>query len=335
LVAGIGSEGPAAEQPSSQAGGSGGLLEGLAVLRWQPDTRALLGMFAVGYLAWGTLDVLAVVLALGVLELGGSGAGYLTAAFGGGAVLGGMGALALVGAPTLALPLAVAALGWAVAFAVLGLWPTTVGAFLLLLAAGVSNAVMDVSGRTLLARAAPSHVLARVFGVLEGLSMAALAVGAALVPVLVSVGGARLALIGVAAILALAVPLALPRLRALDRRGVAGPELALLRGHELFAALPAPALEGLAHDLVAVDLRAGEVVIRQGDVGDRFYLVDTGRLEVTVDGVPVATLGAGAGFGEIALIHDVPRTAAVTALSECRLYALAREPFRDALVPAV
>jgi MFS family permease len=305
------------------------------VLRSQRDTRALLGLLGVQYLAIGALDVLTVVLAIAVLGLGAPGAGYLSAAFGAGGVIGGLGALSLIGVRALARPLAFAALLWAVAYAALAMLSSAVSAFGLLAAAGVGRALLDVSGRTLLARVSPPQVLARVFGVLEGLTMAGLAVGSLLVPALVSLGGVRAALFGVAAILALTTVACLPRLLVVDRRGVARTKLLLLRNHSLFTALPLPVLEGLAGQLEPVRVNRGRVVIREGDVGDRFYLIDRGELEVSTAGDPIRRLGPGAGFGEIALLHDVRRTATVAATEDCLLYALAREPFLDALVPAV
>ena len=310
-----------------------GVLAGLTALRSQRDTRALLGLLGVQYIALGALDVLEVVLAIGVLKLGAPAAGYLGAAFGAGGVIGGLAAVSLIGARSLARPLVGAALLWALAYVALGVSPSTQAAFGLLAAAGVGRALLDVSGRTLLARVSPPQVLARVFGVLEGLTMAGLAVGSLLVPALVSLGGARAALIGVAAILGLATLVCLPRLVAVDRRGVARAKLMLLRGHPLFGALPGPVLEGLAGQLEPIAVARGRVVIQEGDVGDRYYLVDRGELEVSTAGDPIRRLGPGTGFGEIALLHDVRRTATVAATEDCLLYALAREPFLDALVP--
>jgi hypothetical protein len=311
------------------------LFAGLDLLRSERDTRALLGVLGIQYLALGALDVLEVVLAITVLQLGAPAAGYLGAAFGAGGLIGGAASLGLIGARSLARPLVAAALLWAAAYAALGIRPTALAAFPLLAAAGLGHALVDVAGRTLLARIAPSHVLARVFGVLEGLTMAGLAAGSLLVPGLVSLGGSRAALLGVAAILAVVTLACLPRLRDIDHRGVAGAKLMLLRDHGLFAALPGPVLEGLAGELEPVRVATRTVIIREGDVGDRFYLIESGEVEVSVAGDPIRRLGPGAGFGEIALLHDVRRTASVVATDHCVLYALGREPFLDALVPAV
>ena len=76
-------------------------------------------------------------------------------------------------------------------------------------------------------------------------------------------------------------------------------------------------------------------MIVQGGGGDRFYLVVSGEYDVTIDDRFVRTLTTGDGFGEIALLRDVPRTAGVTTKADGVLYGLAREPFLDALRPAV
>jgi CRP-like cAMP-binding protein len=152
------------------------------------------------------------------------------------------------------------------------------------------------------------------------------------VPLLVSLGGATAALVGVGAILVAAVALALPWLATVDRRAtVPVVQIALLRSMRLFRLLPAPALESLAGALSPVRVPAGTDVVEQGASGDRFYAIASGEVDVVADGVRVATLGRADGFGEIALVDDVPRTATVTARSDLELYVLERAPFVTAI----
>jgi CRP-like cAMP-binding protein len=104
-------------------------------------------------------------------------------------------------------------------------------------------------------------------------------------------------------------------------------ELALLHGIDLFAPLPAPTLESLARALIPVRLKAGEELFRQGDIGDRYYIVADGAVEIIVDGQVVRETGPGGYFGEIALLRDIPRTATVRAKSDVELLALDRDDF--------
>jgi hypothetical protein len=302
------------------------------LLAGAPQARLLVGLLGAQYVAIGALDVLYVVLAVSVLDLGGSGAGYLNAAFGAGGVAGIAATAALVGRARLAPALGVSIVVWGVAFGALAAWPTVLGAFLLLAVAGGARSVFDVAGRTLLQRTAAPHVLGRVFGLLEGLSMAGLAAGSLLAPALVGLGGARSALLGLA--------LLLPALALAARRGLAAADRAatvpvvqtgLLRALPIFAPLPGTQLERVARNLEPVTATAGETVIRQGDLGDRFYVVASGELEALYDGNAVSRLGRGDGFGEIALLRDVPRTVTIVARSETALYALERADFLDVL----
>ena len=80
-----------------------------------------------------------------------------------------------------------------------------------------------------------------------------------------------------------------------------------------------------------MEVQAGDEIVHEGDPGDRYYVVADGELEVSADGAPMRTLSRGEGFGEIALLHSVPRTATVTARTRARLYALGREPFLAAV----
>jgi CRP-like cAMP-binding protein len=108
-------------------------------------------------------------------------------------------------------------------------------------------------------------------------------------------------------------------------------QIQLLRLIPIFAPLPAPELEGLARALEPLHVAAGTVVIREGEAGDRFYAIAAGELQVTKGGHDVKALRRGDGFGEIALIEDVPRTATVTATTDAELFSLTKEPFILAL----
>ena len=302
--------------------------EGPALIRRDPQSRMLVMLLGAQCVALGALDVLYVELAQGVLHRGGDWAGYLCGAVGAGGVLAVAVTARLVGRPRLAGPLAASIAVWSVAFLGLAAVPGVGAALVLLLIAGCAEKTFDVTGRTLLQRVSRADALAGVFGLLEGFQMAGYAVGSLLAPALVALGGAPTAFLGVGAILPLVAALTGRRLLDIDRHAtVPVVEIALLRSMPLFAALPPPALESLARALEPLTMSAGTDVIRQGEEGDLFYVIASGEVDVVASGRKVATLGRGDGFGEIALLHDVRRTATVTARSDVHLYALERETF--------
>jgi cyclic nucleotide-binding protein/transmembrane secretion effector len=304
-------------------------LGGFRALASDPPARVVVGLTAGQSLVIGALDVLTVVLALTLLRAGPSAAGYLTSALGAGGIAGSMVAVTSLGRRRLSRTIAAGALALGLPVAVMGIAPNRVVAVAMLAMAGGGRVVLDVSGRTLLQRIMPDEILARVFGVLEGLYMGALAAGSLAASVLVSLLGPRGALLALGGVLPVVLLAAWPRLMRIDREAPAPPveHVALLRAVPMFAPLAPMALERLAATLSPVDAQAGAFILRQGAPGDRFYVVQEGQVTVEIDGRPVATGSTGFSFGEISLLRTVPRTASVRAETPVRLLALDREPF--------
>jgi MFS family permease len=308
------------------------LLAGFRTIAREKRLRLLVGLFAAQTFVDGMLNVLIVVVALKLLDTGNAGVGFLNSAVGIGGLLGALAAAALVGRRRLAADFGLGIFIWGLPIALVAVWPNQVFALVLLGIVGIGNTLVDVSGMTLLQRAAPDEVLARVFGVLESLLLLTVGLGALVAPLLVNWLGTRGALIVAGALLPLLVVPAWPRLTAIDRAArVPLEQVELLHSNPIFAPLPASTLEQLAERLEEVRVPAGETIVRQGETGDRFYLVKDGMLEVTVDGKPGKALGPGESFGEIALLRDVPRTATVTAKTDAVLYALERNAFISAV----
>lgn len=320
----------------AQAAGDGALHEALLGIResvGNPGVRVLLGLYTTSMLVWGAFfQVLVVVIAIERLDIGEGGAGLLAAATGVGAVICAAMAGSLVGRRRLAPALAVGVGCWALPLAVMAVTHSPAVAAVVAMLIGAGVVLIDVVTFTLLQRAAPDEVLARVFGVLESAMRAALGIGAIAVPALVAATDLAVTLAIVAAVQPIALAVAWPRLRAVDSVDLVPVErIALLRSVAMFAALPPLPLERLAARLRPETADIGEVIIRQGDAGDVVYVVAEGTVDVVHDGNHVATLGAGNVFGEIALLRDVPRTATVTALEPCRLYTLERDEFLAAV----
>jgi MFS family permease len=306
--------------------------ESFRLVRGEPAVRLLVLLLGVQFVAIGALDVLYAELAIGVLDRGDAWAGYLNAAFGLGGTLGIAATVALVGRRRLAPSLVAGLAVWLVAFVVLGVEPILLTAVAMLTVAGAARSLFDVAGRTLLQRVAPVELLARVFGLLEGLTMGGLALGSLLAPALIALGGAELALLGVGALLPLAALLGGRRLLEIDREAdVPVVEVGLLRSLPLFAPLGPATLERLARSLEPVAAPSGAVVIREGAAGDRFYVIADGEIDVSRSDGLTAVLRRGDGFGEIALLRDVPRTATCTAATDASLYALGKDDFLAAV----
>jgi MFS family permease len=317
---------------SSRAGVAETVFGGLRAVAAHPHAALMLGLFSVQTLVRGVLSVLIVAGAVQLLAMGQSGVGYLNAAIGAGGVAGAVAALALVGRARMAPGIVLGMVLWGLPIFAVGLAPVAVVALASLAALGAGNAILDVAGFSLLQRSVPNAVRGRVFAILESLVMLTVGIGAALAPILVDWLGVQGAWIATGLVLPL---LGLASWRALARADsravIPARELALLRGVPMLRVLPMTVLEQLASDLEPVRFAAGEPIIRQGDVGDRFYIIDSGQVEVRIGDRIIRREGPGESFGEVALLRDVPRTAGVVAASDAELFALGREAFTSAV----
>jgi MFS family permease len=291
----------------------------------------LIGLYCGQTVVAGASLVFTVAIALDLLEVGRSGLGFIDATLGIGGLVGGFVALVLAQRGHLARDFGIGVILWSAPLLLVAAWPTITATVICMILLGLANSVVDVNAYTILQRITPEGTMARVFGAMESAVIGGMALGALLMPVLINSIGIRWGLVVIGASVAVLVMLGLPGLHKIDLAIEPPTSLGLLRGVPLLALLPEPTLEALARSAVRVEAAPGEAVIREGDPGDLFYIVESGEVEVTKEGRHVATLGAGDYFGEIALLRDVPRTATVTAKSETVLQALDRNTF----VPAV
>ena len=324
------------EAPKGEVEASTLLSEALAGFRTigrEPALRVLMTLLAAQTFLFGTLQVYMVVLSVDTLGLGDAGVGYLNSAIGIGCVVGAIVAMGLTGVRRLSVAFVTGVFLVGAPLVALGLWTETLAAFVFLGVAGVGNSLLDVAGLTLVQRAVPEDVLARVFGVIQMLFYAALGIGAIVAPSLLEWLGTGSALVATGLFLVVLTAILAPLLVRIDSAAKApeADELNLLGRTPIFAPLPGTTLEHLATRLIPLRLTPGEIVVREGDSGDRFYLVAEGELEVSADGKPLSTLSAGDSFGEIALLRDLSRTATVTVRTPAVLYALDRDEFLAAV----
>jgi len=292
--------------------------------------RLVIGLVFAQAFVRGCLNVLIVVTVFEVLDADPGAVGYLTAALGVGGLIGAFGSLAVV-RHRLAVPFGLALVFWGLPIALVAPRPDLALTLVLLAIVGAANSVEDVALFTLIQRIVPDDVLTRVLAVVWAAAMGAVALGSVAAPALVEAVGPRRALVVVGAILPLLALLSWRGLVEIDKT-VAAPtaELALVDAVPMFAPLSIAAKEYMARRLVSVPVSAGDVVIRAGDPGDRFYIVADGEFDVLADGADHKMV-EGDSFGEIALLRDVPRTATIRAVVDGQLYALERADFLAAV----
>jgi MFS family permease len=306
---------------------------GFGAIGRNPPLRTMMVLLTAQTAIAGAVQVFIVVVSIQLLDLGEGGVGYLNAAMGIGAFLGAAGALTLTGARRLSPALLLGIVLCGLPLVVLGI-DTEVGVALLVLGVfGAGVSLVDISGLTLVQRAVPDEVLARVFGVIQMLWLVSMGVGAAIVPALISWLGVEGALIATGLFVVALAALVGAKVARIDAEAAAPrpDELRILATVPIFAPLPGGSLEHLASRLVPLQVDPGTVIVREGDAGDRFYVLAEGEVDVAQEGVTISTLGAGDYFGEIALMRDVARTATVTATTPVVLYALDREDFLAAV----
>jgi predicted MFS family arabinose efflux permease len=304
------------------------LSAGLRTILHDEHLAMVVGVMAALSIVDGLINVFVIVVAIKLLSIGTAGIGYLNIARGVGGLIGGAGVLALLGRSRVAGTLALGAGALGLPLILLGLLPhVEVGVFAWA-AFGLGFVLVRVSGLTLVQRLSGDRVLARVLAVLETTFVATIGLGAILAPAIDSVLGLKGALILTGALLP---ALTLAMWQGLKRLEHGSPvrerEFALLRRCAVFEPLPLATSEDLARRLIRIEVPAGTEVITQGDVGDRFYVIANGAVEVFENGVFRRREGPGESFGEIALLRDVARTATVRAVEDTELLALDRDLF--------
>lgn len=292
-------------------------------------TLTIAGLSLLGGAFWTLL----VVLAEESFRIGSAGSGYLNAAYGFGGVLGGF----VVGRIISRLGIGRAFIWGAVASSLIvlpfGLSPAGFLPFALIALIGITDVFSEVTGNHVIQTGTPNEMLGRVFGAFESATVLAMLVGALGVGPLIDFFGPRAATI-ILAVAGLALWLVcLPRLRRLEE--MMGVRI-FLRGVPMLAGLPHRTLENVASRVQLQQAPEGATIVREGEQGDRLYILKSGEAEVIARGgglqdVSVATLSKADYFGEISLLRDVPRTATVRTCGPVELYSLSRTDFQELL----
>ncbi len=291
---------------------------------------------SVSWFVFGGVGILIVVIATDVFAGGDAATGYLNAAIGIGGTIGALLAGALVLRPRLGRPLLFGALAFGAATLVLGLANSLLAAFIAITVLSVGNLVTDVTGTTIFQRAVPDAYRGRFGGVMMTGQVTAETLGTLTVPILVTLFGfgVTFAVLGTLAVAATVLALAMIGGAADLAPSPYDGDLKRIARLPLFGGLSPARIETALRRLDPVEAVAGDVIVRQGDVADRFYVICGGSFRVTqVDGSGVErvlrTLGQDDVFGERGLLARSPRSATVTAETGGRLFSMAGEDFLE------
>ncbi|MGH2746838.1 MAG: MFS transporter [Actinomycetota bacterium] len=308
--------------------------EGFRAITNSAEIAVLVGFVVAASFAYGTELVLLVLVATDLLDIGSEGVGYLNAAIGVGGVLaaGLTSRLASSRSPGKVLTLGILASG--IPLAALSLTGVPAIAYVLMAVVGVGSIAFDVTTMTLLQRSVARGVIARVFGILDSLAVAGILLGSLAAPLLVTVVGLKGTLVAVGLGVPALVLIASPTVRRLDRRSaermdaLAG-DVELLGRAGVFAGAPRQSLEAIASSMSREQVRTGQVVVREGDPSDAFYVIESGRLEVLTGDSIVNVMTDDDHFGEIGLVENIPRTATVRAATDATLLKIDGRLFLD------
>jgi MFS family permease len=303
------------------------LVDGARAVFGTIGIRPVLVMLATGAFAAGAVDLLFVVVGVDVIGGTTADAGWLSAAFGAGTLVGGAIGFVVVGPRRLWPPVVASGIAAAVGLAIVSVADGSFAAAGFVVA-GLAGALLVVSARAMLQRLADLDVVCHAFALAESADMMMLLIGTASVPLFVTVFSPEAASAAVALVVAAAVVGTARALRRGEHRVPMPIQLiAQLRASPVLGLLPPGSLELLARAARPVAVAAGTAVVQEGEVGELYYVVTHGRLQVTIDGRPIRILESGAGFGETALLHTTTRTATVTAIDDVELLTVERAPF--------
>ena len=322
---------PVDDSEPEQGGMFDGAADGYRVILGDRDLRLIVALYVAQTIVAGCSAVYGVTIALDLLKMSESGVGVLNAALGVGGLIGSVAALVLAQRGKLSRDFGIGVAMWAAPLLLVAAFASIPAALVAMVLIGIGNSIVDVNAETIVQRLVPDEVLGRVFGALDSAAIGGMAIGAAIMSLMIATIGLRGGLVIIGVGVTVLVLLAIPGLVRVDKTALAPEGLDLLRGVPMLAVLPEHVLERLARTCELMTVGAGAQVFAEGDHGDKFYVIESGVALVSKSGQPVAELGGGQSFGEIALLRDVSRTATVEAVTDLTVRAIERRHFLQAV----
>ena len=322
---------PVDDSEPEQGGMFDGAADGYRVILGDRDLRLIVALYVAQTIVAGCSAVYGVTIALDLLKMSESGVGVLNAALGVGGLIGGVAALVLAQRGKLSRDFGIGVALWAAPLLLVAAFASIPAALVAMVLIGIGNSIVDVNAETIVQRLVPDEVLGRVFGALDSAAIGGMALGAAIMSLMTATIGLRGGLVIIGVGVTVLVLLAIPGLVRVDKTALAPEGLDLLRGVPMLAVLPEHVIERLARTSELMTVGAGAQVFAEGDHGDKFYVIESGVALVSKSGQPVAELGGGQSFGEIALLRDVSRTATVEAVTDLTVRAIERRHFLQAV----
>ena len=319
----------------------GGASTPLATMRgYLGPLAGLVIIDVVAAVVFGGLGILTVILATEVYGSGEAGTGYLNAAIGVGGLIGAVASGPLVLRRTLSRPLLAGAIGLGAGIIALGVAPDLAPAIVAMAVASAGSLILEVVDTTIFQRVVPDEVRGRALGIIETATTLAYAAGAFALPVLSGqVGTAPVLVLGGAAIILAGIGgVALLGATATQAPEASAIPVERIAGLPIFAGVPAPRMEAIIGRFAREAIAAGTVIIRQDGQADRFYVIESGRFEVTQRKGPAGgegttsvlrVMGPDEVFGEIGLLTGRPRSATVMALEDGIVLALTAADFEE------
>ena len=301
------------------------------------ENEGVLGAVTIPYAGFqiyeGASWALMVVLSVDVWHFGNQGIGFINTAYGVGGLLGGFAAGALVQRIRPGIAFVGAVAGRSLLAVLFGLSPAGPLPYIALGLMGAGDVMALIVGVTVIQTATPRNLLGRSFSAFESTSLFSKVLGTIVVAPLLALTGPRLSVVLLAIV---ALVLLVPCISRLRRLHTVVELRLFLRRVPMLADLSRATLDDLALHLRLEQVSHDVDIVRQGEIGDKFYLIKSGaatvlELDDTGREIELNVLRAMDYFGEIALLRDVPRVATVRARSDMQVFSLMRVDFQNIL----